>query len=156
MTDVQIRCECGSRDCGQMILLRFEDLLPFKNLRGVFAVSDLCEKTIYIEARLLTRCQGYKLFLRLGEPMTLHDRERMERAVRAKHASYDSPEEELAALDDAILGLQSTDAPELCPLANELETRRREVAAKMQHSPQGGPDGSNSSRGEEHHEEAKS
>lgn len=152
MTDVQTHCECGSAECGQLIVVRWEDIAPYKNLRGVFAVSDLCEKTIYIEARLLARCSGYKLFLRLGEPMTLHDRERMERAVRAKHATYESAEEEVAALRAAIDGLGQTSDPGLYALHDELILRYQRLAIKMQQPTQGGPHDPIS--GEEDHHEA--
>jgi hypothetical protein len=61
--------------------------------------------------------------------MTAHDAVRRDRALEARGGRYDSREAEIEALHDAVLGLQSTDDPELCPLAHELYERLRVLEA---------------------------
>ena len=62
--------------------------------------------------------------------MTEHDRIRRDRALAHQETRFANLEDELSSLDDAIAGLQSTDDPDLCPLHDELQKRRREIIGK--------------------------
>ena len=62
--------------------------------------------------------------------MTEHDRVRMERALRVQRTVYADKDSEISDLDDAIVGLQSTDDPSLVPLHDELMERREKLAGE--------------------------
>lgn len=63
--------------------------------------------------------------------MTEHDRIRKERAEDVESTFYPTTQHEIAALEDAIRGLQSTDDPSLNSLHDRLMARYKELKTKL-------------------------